>query len=119
RARATQVAEDVLASAAGIFKGVGEDRELLQAQFTRRRALIVGGTGQGQGVGGAPGRLDSTGPEGVAEDVTGYPEELGLVVRTVGPLIAISLADQRSIALCSRLASGLAGVVIRGKSCRP
>src|SRR5262249_8102343 len=57
------VLEDVGTVAAGVFEGVGEDRHPLEA------AVVVDGLSESDSVGGAPGRIESDGTEGVAENV--------------------------------------------------
>src|SRR5262245_32137852 len=59
--RLPAVLEDVGVVAAGVFERVGEDWHPLEG------AVIVDGLSESDGVGGAPGRIERDGTEGVAE----------------------------------------------------
>src|SRR5215471_11189483 len=71
RARLTQMDEDLLVSAAGVFQCVGQHGEAVGvARAGREDAFVVGGLSQiGHGR-SSPGGVEGHGPEGVADDVT-------------------------------------------------
>src|SRR5262245_47278682 len=69
RTGAAAVVEQVAAIAAGLFEGVGEDRQAVEG------ALLVYRTRQRPHVGSAPGRVERGRAERVAEDI---PQQIAL-----------------------------------------
>ena len=62
--RPAAVVQDVGVVAAGVFEGVGEDRQAVEG------AVVVDGLGKGGDVRCSPGGMERDGAERVAEDVT-------------------------------------------------
>ena len=63
-ARLSAVVQDVRVIAAGVFQGIGQDRQAVEV------AVVVDSCCEGNDGGSAPGRIAGRGPEGTAENAT-------------------------------------------------